>query len=308
MRLKKPKFWDENKLSVFSLILYPFSFITFLFSFLRIKKKSSNRIKTICVGNIYIGGTGKTTLALKLNEILKKKYKTVFIKKKYSNQQDEQNILSNYGNLICEKDRSIALKKAEKKGYEVAIFDDGLQDYSIQYDLKIACFNSKIGLGNKMLLPAGPLREGVNSLKNFDIVFLNGFKKNIKFENFLKKKFKNLKIFKAKYKYKKNKNINNKKNFLSFSGIGNPHEFDKSLKLNKIKVKKKISFPDHYIYKNDDLIQINKYATKNNLQVITTEKDYMRINKSNIKKIKVFKVDLEITNEKKFTKLLLKKI
>ena len=81
MKLIKPKFWETK--NFISLILYPLSIITYL---INIKKKISTKIKfeikTICIGNIYIGGTGKTSLAIEINELLKKKFKTVFIKKK----------------------------------------------------------------------------------------------------------------------------------------------------------------------------------------------------------------------------------
>ena len=80
MRLIKPKFWETKNL--ISFILYPLSTITYL---INIAKKLSNKkkfkIKTICIGNIFVGGTGKTSLAIEINQLLKKKFKTVFIKK-----------------------------------------------------------------------------------------------------------------------------------------------------------------------------------------------------------------------------------
>ena len=56
----------------------------------------------------------------------------------------------------------------------MAIFDDGLQDKKIKYDISIVCFNEKIGFGNGFLLRSGPLRENAKSLKEYDVVFLNG--------------------------------------------------------------------------------------------------------------------------------------
>ena len=79
-----------------------------LFNFLKIlfTRKNYSSTKTICVGNIYLGGTGKTSLSLKINEILsQKKIKTCFIKKFYSNQIDEQNILEDNGKLFKNKKR-----------------------------------------------------------------------------------------------------------------------------------------------------------------------------------------------------------
>ena len=91
MRIKKPLFWNGKNL--ISLSLIPFSIITLIINFLKnFLFKKNYRIKTICVGNIYIGGTGKTSLSIEIHNILKKKFKTVFIKKKYSDQFDEQEL------------------------------------------------------------------------------------------------------------------------------------------------------------------------------------------------------------------------
>ena len=98
--------------------------------------KKNFKIKTICVGNIFIGGTGKTSLAIEINELLKKKFKTVFIKKNYDNQLDEINLLNNKGKIIVSNNRESALLSAIKKKYELAILDDGLQQKNINYDLK----------------------------------------------------------------------------------------------------------------------------------------------------------------------------
>ena len=73
MNLKKPKFWDYNYLSIYAYLLLPVAFIISLLSKINKKKRNQFKIKTICVGNFYIGGTGKTSLCIKINKILKKK-------------------------------------------------------------------------------------------------------------------------------------------------------------------------------------------------------------------------------------------
>ena len=96
MKLKKPNFWDYKKPNLISYLLLPFTlpFIVNNF-FLNINRKKRNKeIKSICVGNIYVGGTAKTPLTIKIFEILKKmNLKTATIKKFYNNQIDEQKIL-----------------------------------------------------------------------------------------------------------------------------------------------------------------------------------------------------------------------
>ena len=307
MKVKRPIFWDN--INFISLLLLPFSLITIVFNFFKsLSIKKYFKIKTICVGNIYLGGTGKTPLVLKINDMLKYKFKTVFIKKNYIDQIDEQNILSKYGNLICLSFRDIALKIAEQKKYQLAILDDGLQDKSLNYDISIVCFNSSELMGNGLVLPAGPLRERIKNILNYDLAFLNGEKNNKSFEKTLKILNPSLKIFKAKYSPKNLKSFKLKNNFLTFSGIGNPLEFQQTLKKYNFKIKKIMTFPDHYKYKNSDINNIKNMAKSNKLKIITTEKDYNRLSNIQKKNIQFLKIGLKIEKEKEFKNFLLKKL
>ena len=307
MKINRPFFWNE--INFISILLYPFSLITFLINIIKkIFSKKSFKIKTICVGNLYIGGTGKTPLSIKINNILKKKYKTVFVKKKYLDQKDEQKILKSYGNLICTKYRDNALKIAEKKKYDIAILDDGLQQKSLNYNIAIACFNSSDGIGNGLLIPSGPLRESVYEIKNYDAIFLNGEKNNKKLSKYFKKLNYNIKIFEANYVPKNLNSFNLNKKFLFFCGLGNPFEFERTLKKYKFKIKEKFIFPDHYNFTNDDIFKIKMLAKQKNLNIITTEKDYLRLNKKNKKNVKFLKVDLNIKNLQSFSKFLFERL
>ena len=304
MRLSKPKFWKTT--NIISVIFYPLSLITYLINFSKkFSKKRNFKIKTICVGNIFVGGTGKTSLAIEINELLRKKFKTVFIKKNYKNQSDEINLLKNKGKIILSSNRASALLTAEEKKFDIAILDDGLQQKNINYDLKIICFNSEEAIGNEHIIPAGPLRENINEIKNYDLVFLNGDKKNYKLSSKLKSINKNIKIFEGNYKPLNIKNFNLKKKYLMFCGIGNPHEFENTLIKQKFNICKKIIYPDHFKLSNFELKRIKATAKKENLILITTEKDFFRLNKIQRKNIKFLKIKLEIKNKEKFKKILL---
>jgi tetraacyldisaccharide 4'-kinase len=307
MKFIKPKFWETK--NFISLILYPLSIITHLVNITKtFSTKKKFEIKTICIGTRYIGGTGKTSLAIEINELLRKKFKTVFIKKNYKNQSDEINLLNNKGKIISSKTRENALSTALKKKYQLAILDDGLQQKNIYYDLKIVCFNSEYALGNEYMLPAGPLREDLNEVKNYDLVFLNGEKKNKKFLSKLKSINQNLKIFEGKYKPINLKKLNLRKKYLMFCGIGNPHEFEQTLIKYKFKINKKIIFPDHYKLTNTDLKKLKDNAKKDNLTLITTEKDFFRLNKTQRKNIKFLKIKLEIKEKNKLVGTLISKL
>jgi len=304
MKFKKPKFWDYKKPSINSYLLWPISILIKLISLFKIiiTKKRSTSIKTICIGNIYLGGTGKTSLSLKINKILnERKIKNCFIKKFYSNQIDEQNLLENSGKLFKNKNRLNSLLQANSEGYEVAIFDDGLQDNSIDYDLRIVCFNNTNWIGNGFTIPSGPLRENIENIKKYKNVFLNGNDEDLdEIKKFISKIDTNINIYQGKYIPKNIEEFNTNDKFLVFSGIGNHKTFISMLKNNKLNIIKDIEFPDHYSYSKNDINEIISISNELDCRIITTEKDYIRLKKNDLSKIKYIKVDLEILNEKKF--------
>ncbi len=308
MNLKKPKFWDYKKPNIYSYLLIPIAKFLQLIS--NLKKKSNPKkfkIKTICIGNIYLGGTGKTSLAIKINKILNKKnIKSCFIKKKYSNQNDEQKLLNNYGKLFVALNRADAIKQAEKENYDVAILDDGLQDKSIVYDLSFVCFNNLNWIGNGMTIPAGPLREDINNLQYYNNIFLNGNLENL--EKLKKEIYKinpNLNIYLGKYEPLNLNEFEIEKNYFLFSGIGNHQTLVSMLKNKGLKIIKDIEFPDHYEYTKTDISNILIEAKNLECQIITTEKDYFRLRNNDLDKFKIIKSELKIIDEDNFVKSLI---
>ena len=301
MKLKKPNFWDYKKPNFISYLLLPFTLPFIINNFyLNFKtKKKNKKIKSICIGNIYIGGTAKTPLTIKIDKILKKlNLKSATIKKFYVDQIDEQKLLKKHTNLYCYTTRKLAVAQAIKNNIDIGVFDDGLQDHSINFDLTFVCFNNSTWIGNGLLIPAGPLREKLESLKKYDAVFLNGNGENIfKFKPLIKKFNKNIKIFETFYKPKNIKKFNKKEKYLMFSGIGNPASFRKTLTNNNFNIIKEIIFPDHYQYSLDDITNIKKLAKKLNAKIITTEKDYIKLNFKNNKEINFLEVEIIIKKE-----------
>ena len=97
-------------------------------------------------------------------------------------------------------------------------------------------------------------------------------------------------------------------NFLFFCGLGNPSEFERTLKKYSFKIKEKFIYPDHYNFSNSDILNIKKLAKKKKLNIITTEKDYLRLNKKHRQNIKFLKIDLNIKSLKNFSKFLIERL
>ena len=308
MKFYKPQFWDnKDHISLFSVLLLPFSLIAIIKNYYENNKIKKNfyDLKTICVGNIYIGGTGKTPLVVNLASHFKKRFRTYIIKKNYISHLDEMKLLESKHKVIFEKTRELSITKAENEKAEMLIFDDGLQEKKINYDLKIVCFNSLKLDGNGLVIPAGPLRERLDSIKNYDVVLINGDlnKESKNFINKIKKINSNIKIFTGTY-VPKNYSKLKKKKFIIFSGIGNPHTFSDTLKNLKIKFNGYEKFPDHYDYKESDLQKLKHLAKIKNCELLTTEKDYLRLKKPFRKNINFLKVELSIDQKKQFYKYL----
>ena len=314
MKVNKPIFWDKKKPNLLTYILSPLTLLIKMNNFILklLPKKKFDQIKTICVGNIYLGGTGKTPTSLKLYEVLKaENYNIVIGKKYYPNQKDEIILLTNKSDIISSKNRDEIIKLATKKNHKLIIFDDGLQDRKIDYDIKFVCFDSKIWIGNGYLIPAGPLRENINSLKKYDGVFLKITDKNTNLINTIseiKKINSKIEIFNCWVQIKNINKFDLSNKYLIFSGIGNSKSFKEILINNKFKIIEEKIFSDHYEYKDKDIQKILKISKKKNLKTLTTEKDYVKIPNNLRNKIDFIEIDIKIDEEEKLVKFIKSKI
>jgi len=303
MKLNKPKYWDVKN-SFFSIFLFPVSLI--VLAFISIKKKITKSINfnipIICIGNIYIGGTGKTPTSIYLTrELFKLGKKPAILRKYYKGHKDEHLLIkTKIKSLILCQNRSDGIREAENLGFDLVILDDGLQDYKIKKNLNIVCFNQNQLIGNGLIIPSGPLRESLNALKDANIILINGEKDN-DFEEKLLNINKDLEFF---YSFFKPKNIDKFKNkkLLAIAGIGNPENFFKLLNQYNLNIEKKLIFPDHYEFTKAEIKNIIEDAKNKGLQIIMTEKDYFKIKDFNEPEIKYLEVSLEIKQKEKFIK------
>jgi tetraacyldisaccharide 4'-kinase len=309
--------------SIIKLFLYIFSIFYGLGYYSRlflyrsgIFKPKKPKSKVISIGNITLGGTGKTPLVIYLSQKLKeRKIKVSVLTRGYKRKKkelielveenknsiswvevgDEPYLLASRLHdvpVMVSKDRRTSGVCAEKKYQaEVLILDDGFQYWSLSRDLNIVVIDSLNPFGNSKLFPAGILREPLSSLKRADILVLTKFDQiSNKHELIRTLRTYNQDAHMVESVYKVNsietwlghslveeKNLQGKK-CLAFSGIGNPVSFEKSLKLLKVEVLKHHQFPDHFFYQKRDILNLEKEAGKLGADfMITTEKDSVRI-------------------------------
>tara|TARA_Y100000590_G_scaffold314677_1_gene355803 strand:- start:1107 stop:2036 length:930 start_codon:yes stop_codon:yes gene_type:complete len=301
MNLFKPRFWDRNKISFLSILLFPFAILFELLNFVKRSSITPQKcpVPVICVGNIYLGGTGKTPLSVEIFHILKNLNKNpAFVRKKYDAFQDESKLQKKIGSVYESKKRIEAIKEAAQNNIDVVILDDGFQDYSIKKDLSLVCFSEKQWIGNGLLIPSGPLRERLSALKRANCVMING-PKNTNIEDEILKKNKNIKIFYTIHKAENVMKFRDRK-IIAFAGIGNPNNFFDLLRDNNINLSEKISFPDHYPYSQKVLQNLQDKSSKQNATLLTTEKDFFRINKNFRNNIDYLKIIVELENKEKF--------
>jgi len=315
--IEAPRFWYQKNLSskILSFIFIPLSLLWIVFSLFKknLIKKYKSKLKVICIGNITVGGTGKTPFSIYTYKLLKKSgYKPVFLTRGYrgllkgpievkdshnfKDVGDEALLLNKIGPTIVSKDRSLGAKLIEKHedNFNIIIMDDGLQNYQLEQDVKFLLVDKNLKFGNELCIPAGPLREPINQgLIRVDAIVLTGNNnKDADFNN-----VQNKTIFNSKVKTVKSPKIKNEK-LLAFCGLANSNKFYETLKENGFNVTSTKSFPDHYEYKNEDINKLILEANKQKLKLITTEKDYVKI-KYDKNLINTLPIEMELDLEDK---------
>lgn len=305
-----------NKKTFLNYLLLPLSVVYYFISKLKYNgtKPYKSKIPVVCVGNVTVGGTGKSPLVKYIAQFYKnlglkvcilsrgykgnKKYVWVDSQKHNANDVgDEPLIHAETAGVFIGGDRSVGAKEAIKKDYDIIILDDGFQNNTLKKNFNILTFNYNYPLGNSFLLPAGPLRETITSAKKkADLIVCNE-----RIPTIIKHKFKGIHIFtsiiKHKDKFKKG-------DYIAFAGIGQPDKFFNTVKFLGGNLKQKVTFKDHHFYNENEIKNLIDISEKNNAELITTEKDYIKIPKKFQKNIICLKIDLEIKETQEFKKIL----
>ena len=270
-------------------------------------------VPIIVVGNIVIGGTGKTPLVIWLaKSLLKLGYKPGIVSRGYGGRAkqypllvnsttpvtdsgDEPYIIATNTNcpVVVSPNRVQAAKKlVTDTDCDVIISDDGMQHYQLDRDIEIAVFDGLRGAGNKLCLPAGPLRESLNRVEDVDFIVSSS------------KPLDDLSIkedYVMEYRPIKWIRISDDESFEpenwpltravhAVAGIGNPSKFYnllRNLGLQPIEH----SFPDHYQFNKADL------TFNDQLPIVMTEKDSVRCKAIDVKNIWYLKVEADIPDE-----------
>ncbi len=318
--MKTPKFWKSK--NVISFCLYPLSIVYGLFRKIHVlsSREYKANINIICVGNVVAGGSGKTPISLKIGEILKdKNIKFAYLSKGYkgsfknftkvdinkhkaSEVGDEPLILAEVADTFICKNRKTAIEMLSKNyNYDTIVMDDGFQNPTIFKNKNIVVIDGEYGIGNGELLPAGPMRESLESaIKRTTFFIIIGQDKQHIEEKLIDH---NINVIRAHIVEENQPDINKK--YIAFCGLGRPEKFFNSLKNKEYNVIKEISFADHYKYRDDDISKLLSEAEKFDAQLITTKKDLVKIPENYREKIECLNIDIKFYNNEEFKELIL---
>ena len=318
--LKAPKFWYKKNDTYLSNTLYPFSLLFRFGTKLRniFSRKRLSQIPVICIGNIVVGGAGKTPVALKLGTLLKKNgYKPHFVSKGYGGIEtnnilikdwhsaqsvgDESLLLSEVAPTWIGKDRNKSFVLAKENGADCVIMDDGFQNPTLQKDFSIIVINGEQGFGNKRVIPSGPLRESISrglSRANL-IITIGDISEDVK-----RKIPTSIPLFYANFKISNKNKIYKNQKVTAFAGIAYPEKFYNSLNEQGAILEKKISYPDHHIFDENDMLNLAETANMTKSILVTTKKDFVRIPKSYRSLVSTLDGEIEFEDENLFIEII----
>ena len=308
--IKAPQFWHKKIL--ISFLLLPFSWIYGLVVILRyllITPKKINK-PVICIGNLIAGGAGKTPVAMAIGHMLRdKNIDFAYLSYGYGRESDqflqvyprntnvreagdEPILLSEVYDTFVSSNRVMGAKKiASMKEKQLIILDDGFQNPSLFKDLHILVIDGGYGFGNEFLMPAGPLREPIFfGIKRADLIIIIGEDKSNLAEYFTYKEL----VYGRIIPINNEKFVGNK--VIAFCGIGRPEKFFDSLKNIGAQIIKEISYADHHLYNDQDLNYLISLSKEQNIKLVTTKKDWVRIDPVYQDKIEYLDIKIEFDN------------
>lgn len=314
-----PKFW-QKKLSIFSLILLPFSLIYTILGYLRYYFTLEQKLpgKVISIGNITAGGTGKTQLVMLLAQELRQKainfaivskgYKGSYTNPLIVSQDmdvsyvgDEALELCTYGTTIVAKKVTDSIPLLMDINPEIIIVDDGIQNSSFYKDYRIVMLDSNRWFGNFLPIPSGPIRMPyiMHKVDSIIVVCNRHEKKKPKLQ---------VDTYYAYIEPISQVTLNKNNTYYAFAAIGDPERFFNSLSLDGFNLVKTRMFPDHHIYNEQDILDMLELAQASGANLITTQKDHVKLEKRYKDEIKCYRVKLSLEDKEKFLNSIYEKL
>ena len=299
--MRPPEFWNyrsgRNSAPMIRLLLTPFGMITAWAAARRFKTTESYDpgIPVICVGNATLGGTGKTPVAIYLLRSLRRLgINAVGLTRGYGGQEkgpipvhhkhtaaqvgDEPLLLAQHAPIWVAAGRDEGARAARAQGATVLVMDDGHQNPLLTKTLSLLVVDAEIGFGNGCVFPAGPLREKLApSLERADAVILMKPSPDYDIDDHLAGQLEGKIVIPA---YLAPHEAPPEGKLYAFAGIGRPNKFFDALRRHGGNIVEEIPFDDHYKYKNEDMASLATLANEYGAQLITTEKDYVRLPKA----------------------------
>lgn len=314
--MRPPRFWDANldphsrqAAPLTRKLLTPLAMAYDKIAARRIEqaKPFSCGVPVICVGNLTVGGSGKTPFVKWIRSLLSSKgYRVASLSRGYggtikgplkvdcSNHSakqvgDEPLMLSKTGETWIGANRPIVATTMVEDGAKIIIMDDGHQNPTLFKDLTFVVIDSENPFGNGYVFPKGPLRENIRAgLSRADAIVLMG-KGTVPTE--IADPI--TPIFRCQIIAKKPEKSSK---FVAFAGIGRPEKFFDTLDEIELEIADAIPFPDHHNYSKSDLAYLIKLAQENQARLITTEKDYVRLTSDIKEEVEVLETSFAIEN------------
>jgi tetraacyldisaccharide 4'-kinase len=251
-------------------------------------------VPVICIGNLTLGGAGKTPTAIAIAALLAELgERPVFVSRGYSGREagpllvdpaehdaatvgDEPLLLAREFATIVARDRVAGANLAEQHNASVIVLDDGFQNPSLAKDVSILVIDATVGVGNGAVFPAGPLRAPLRTqLELAHAVVLVGMGANAMAALAHGVE---LPVFAARLAPEAATSmILAGQKALAFAGIGHPEKFFATLAEIGVEPTERIAFPDHHRYSAEDARRLIETAAMRGLALLTTEKDLIRM-------------------------------
>jgi tetraacyldisaccharide 4'-kinase len=288
--MRPPDFWSSRR--VLSTLLVPAGCAYTLATRQRLKRRGWGApIPVICVGNVGVGGAGKTPVALALARMLASAGRNPhFLTRGYRGREpgpiavdsvrhdfravgDEPLLLARAAPTWVSRDRAAGAKAAAAAGAGCIVMDDGLQNPSLVKDLSLVVVDGGYGFGNGRVIPAGPLREPVaDAMARADAVVLVGID-----ETGATAHFAALPVLRARLVPDIAAERFAGKSVVAFCGIGRPEKFFATVKGLGANIVEEMPYPDHHVFRDDEIMLILEVAAARQAVAVTTEKDFVRL-------------------------------